>query len=841
MKKVEFLMLRLTVFYVLVFSFGLFAQLQYGGSIFDGPGDIDGLSSVRSVAVSPDGNYVYSVAVNDNALAIFKKNSDTLDYIACIVDSVKGVDSNNNIDGLYQAISVAVSPDGNYVYAVSNGENAISVFKKNGDTLDYVTCLRDSVNGVDGLRRAMSVTVNPNGNYVYVVSNVDDAISIFKKNGDSLDYVTCLKDGKNGVDGLDGAYQVAVSPDGNHIYAVAYNSDALSVFKRNGDSLDYVTCLKDGKNGVDGLYGAVSVTASSDSNYVYTVSRSENALSVFKRNGDSLDYVMCLKDGVNGVDGLEKATFVTTSFDNDGYVYVSSKGDNSLSIFKRSGDSLNYLACLKDGENGVDGLYGAYSVAASRDDEHIYTAAWGDCAVSVFKKKDDTLDYVTCLKDGQGSSIDGLNGAYAVTASSDGNYVYSVSYNDAAVAVFKKNSNDLDYVMCLKDGENGVDGLSEAYSITVSPDGNYVYVVGNDDAISILKKNGDGLDYVTCLKDGENGVDGLKRARSVTISSTGNYVYVASMGDNAVSVFKKDGDSLEYIMCLKNGKDSVDGLSGANSVAVSPNDDYVYVAAWAGNALSVFKRSGDSLEYVRCFKDSVDSVYGLSGARTVLASPNGDYVYVLASNDSAISVFKNNEDSLEYVACLKDSVDSLGNMTSMAIGPNGNYIYIVSSTNKKISVFRKTDDSLEYITCLEDGENGANGLDGVNSISISPDGNYVYTAAYNDDAVSWFKFVAPGIVNTPDFKQAQVTGKLAVSPVYNMGQLRFFVNVPLSEDFNLSVFNTAGQKRWEYNGKFNRNNITVDVPRANNLSNGFYIVRLTSGNKSINSKFLLVK
>jgi fibronectin-binding autotransporter adhesin len=81
----------------------------------------------------------------------------------------------------------------------------------------------------------------------------------------------------------------------------------------------------------------------------------------------------------------------------------------------------------------------------------------------------------------------------------------------------------------LKDGVDGVDGLSGAWSVTVSPDGANVYVAAYDrsnydhavSAVSIFSRdtlNQGRLSYVRLLQDGVGGVDGLSRATSVTVS-----------------------------------------------------------------------------------------------------------------------------------------------------------------------------------------------------------------------------------------------------------------------------------------------------------------------------------
>lgn len=85
-------------------------------------------------------------------------------------------------------------------------ENAVAIFSRNGTTgtLTYVEMVQDSAGGVDGL-------------------------AYFRRNEDTgaLTWAGTLKDGEDGKDGLDGAYAVAASPGGGHVYAVGYEENAL--------------------------------------------------------------------------------------------------------------------------------------------------------------------------------------------------------------------------------------------------------------------------------------------------------------------------------------------------------------------------------------------------------------------------------------------------------------------------------------------------------------------------------------------------------------------------------------------------------------------------------------
>ena len=70
--------------------------------------------------------------------------------------------------------------------------------------------MKDGVDGVDGLNDARSVTLSSDGNHAYVTGQSDDAVSWCERNATTgaLTYGGMLKDGVDGVDGLDGAFGV---------------------------------------------------------------------------------------------------------------------------------------------------------------------------------------------------------------------------------------------------------------------------------------------------------------------------------------------------------------------------------------------------------------------------------------------------------------------------------------------------------------------------------------------------------------------------------------------------------------------------------------------------------
>ena len=103
--------------------------------------------------------------------------------------------------------------------------------------LTFVEVQRNGVDGVDGLESARSVTLSPDGKHLYAVAffSPSDSMAVFSRNSTTgaLTFVQVLNDDVGGVDGLSGASSVAVSPDGKHLYSAGEGEDKLGVFSRN--------------------------------------------------------------------------------------------------------------------------------------------------------------------------------------------------------------------------------------------------------------------------------------------------------------------------------------------------------------------------------------------------------------------------------------------------------------------------------------------------------------------------------------------------------------------------------------------------------------------------------
>ncbi|MDZ4779578.1 MAG: beta-propeller fold lactonase family protein [Planctomycetia bacterium] len=369
-----------------------------------------------------------------------------------------------------------------------------------------------------------------------------------------LRFVQQQRDGVSSVEGLDGAWGVAVSPDGKNVYATSVIDDSLVVFRRNAATgeLSYLEKKTDSIDGADGLDGAVGLVVSPDGKHIYVVGVGDNSVTLYSRSDfdGALTFVQKYLDNAQGIDGVAAPLGVAISPDGL-HVFVTGNGDSALAVFSRNAadGKLTFFARIKDNDqnNGkpVDALFGAWNVTVSPDNKHVYVTANVDDAVSVFERNATTgeLKFLQTVRDGV-STVNGIDGASGILVSPDGLQVYVTGDVDDAVAIFRRDPTTglLTFLRKLSQAD-GVPGLDGAASIATNPEGTDVYVASAfSDAIVVFARDratGD-LTFVELQAEGTANVDGLDAARAVVVSPDGRHIYGTGQNDDAVAVFSRD-------------------------------------------------------------------------------------------------------------------------------------------------------------------------------------------------------------------------------------------------------------------------------------------------------------
>ena len=327
-----------------------------------------------------------------------------------------------------------------------------------GAAFDALDAVQDGVGGVEGMSGARALAVSPDGDTVYVCAVTDNSVAAFAVDASGLlTPAGVVVDGAGGVDGISQCVDVAVSPDGRHVYAAGFADDAIATFSRNETTgaLTFVDVLLDSELPTSSLDGISGIALSPDGSNLYTTAGLSDSIAVFDRDADTglLSFVEVEAGNPLFLGAVEVATSPLGD-----RVYVIAQGfvetpefiADSLHTFSRDlvTGELTLIDTEDDGAGGVEGLTLPNSLAVSPDGANIYTVSgFASTApndpppsrLATFEREAGTglTNYVSFLEDGVGG-VDGLDYPLGVAVAADGRWVYGTGAADDALAVFTR-------------------------------------------------------------------------------------------------------------------------------------------------------------------------------------------------------------------------------------------------------------------------------------------------------------------------------------------------------------------------------------------------------------------
>ncbi len=270
-------------------------------------------------------------------------------------------------------------------------------------------------------------------------------------------------------------------------------------------------------------------------------------------------------------------------------ISISPSGNHAVATWRFGERVTSYARDPQDGRLTPIGswatpnatLWGARDAVFSLDGNYVYVPAEYDDALNVFAiDSSGVLTIVQVVNEASLGTTD-MDGIHGITISPEGSYLYATSRQAHALMVFAIDSanGQLTLIQTLKNGIDGVTGLTVPSTPIISPDGTAVIVPSTNGFASLFFDR----DVATgLLTVGQANVNFGYVEHGLT-TSDGRFVFLA-VGDGTVRTLERDAVSGDFaqIASVSTGGVAPDRL------VLSPDETALYFVSEYGNGLGTF-------------------------------------------------------------------------------------------------------------------------------------------------------------------------------------------------------------------------------------------------------------
>lgn len=364
--------------------------------------------------------------------------------------------------------------------------------RKGAVGLKHLTTLkREDMQGVCGLE------MSPDGKFVYAAAWQSNSINVFRRDEATgqLEHVQALVDPAN----LQGVVCIRINPTGKLALAVSFGSKTVTLLSRDPEKGTLAVAHAAGPELGPGmsLTWPIQGDFSPDSKFIYAVDDRAGAVAVFEVTGEGrLKWVQFSE----GKDGCFQGARSLAMHPDGKTVLVGGMRSGTLAVLDRDGATgrIEVRQVLVDGQSDgtkqIGGLAGIHGVDISPDGKHAYTTAGrfaGDQAIGAYQFGDDGK--LKLLKEFVADESDLVNfqGGNKGYISADGRSFYACGTVSQSLACFtrKPATGELSFVATIHNDSTGAGSELGPANLQCSPDGRFAYLtLETNAAISIFER-----------------------------------------------------------------------------------------------------------------------------------------------------------------------------------------------------------------------------------------------------------------------------------------------------------------------------------------------------------------
>lgn len=678
------------------------------------------LDAPIDLVFSPDGKHAY--VREDEGIQIFEVDTNDSNRLYPI-----GFHRRSSMGSGWYG-EMAISPDGQNLY-VASGEGLFS-FLRDGVTGDLAY-----LNVIGSNAGFISLHVSADGSMVYGLDTgaPDDRVIYYSRNANNLGLLTNIGQRSTKAD-LDllpkppkdyyTLLDFEFSSDGKNAYWLGGNENT-----QNSDYAQLVT-FDIRSDGIFSFADAISINVNSGGyiglspegkSLYYVINGVNTPIRLYDRDTSTglltYDSQVSLQ-GESSVFGAEDLRFNASG--DRMYLTDESGSSRYLRTYERKVDSkLTFLSSIQIGPaSGSSSGFGRMEVDPSG--KTLYVPSIADSTVRVFDITGSTPQSIQTIDDGQ--PLDRLVPTLDdLVFTSDRRHAYAVSA-DGVLVQFNVNATTgaLTEVTSVWGSTIGIDGLSDATDLAISPDGAFVYVASpTEGKVGIFSRD---VLFGTLTPVGSYAKTG---ASTLEMGPAGDTLYIAG-SDKQVDVLSRNATT-----GVLTKETSFDAGGVASDFVVTPNGKFIYSASPVAGVVQVQERVAiDDYQLVKN--------HAVADALSLKSSSDGQSLYV-GTHDGRLLVHAIGADGQLTVTQELDNetegIRGMGRVNGIEISANGQYLFAASSLDQTIVTFRRdtSDGSLIPVQRTRQGSLGATGLTNLTSMVLSPAGDRLYVTS-NDFA-----------------------------------------------------------------------------------------------------------